>query len=106
MELDEITGTWGYSSLPENVRIGENCYLERNESFASFRSRRNPGLRIGDRARVYTWTTFNVEPTGYIEVGDDSVLVGPVFMCADSGKRAGGRPLTASAPRDEARGNR
>jgi len=29
------------------------------------------------------WTTFNVEPTGVVEVGDDSVLVGPVFMCAE-----------------------
>jgi acetyltransferase-like isoleucine patch superfamily enzyme len=32
---------------------------------------------------VYTWTTFNIEPTGAIEIGDDCVLVGPVFMCAE-----------------------
>jgi acetyltransferase-like isoleucine patch superfamily enzyme len=40
-------------------------------------------LIIGDRVRVYTWTTFNVEPSGLVEVGDDSVLVGAVLMCAE-----------------------
>src|SRR5205814_9088328 len=36
-----------------------------------------------NRVRVYTWTTFNIEPTGLLEVGDDSVLVGAIFMCAE-----------------------
>ena len=79
----DITGNWDYSSLPPNVRVGHDCWLERRDSFARFRSEKDPGLVLGDRLRVYTWTTFNVEPTGYIEVGDDSVLVGPVFMCAE-----------------------
>jgi acetyltransferase-like isoleucine patch superfamily enzyme len=30
-----------------------------------------------------TWTTFNVEPTGAVMVGDDTLLVGAVFMCAE-----------------------
>jgi acetyltransferase-like isoleucine patch superfamily enzyme len=81
-ELD-ITGSWDYSSLPPNVRVGRGCWLERRDSFVRFRSERDPGLVLGERVRVYTWTTFNVEPTGYIEVGDDSVLVGPVFMCVE-----------------------
>lgn len=81
-ELD-ITGNWDYGSLPPNVRVGSDCWLERRDSFVRFRSERDPGLVLGDRVRVYTWTTFNVEPTGCIEVGDDSVLVGPVFMCAE-----------------------
>jgi acetyltransferase-like isoleucine patch superfamily enzyme len=32
--------------------------------------------------QIYTWSTFNIETTGSIEIGDDSILVGPVFMCA------------------------
>jgi acetyltransferase-like isoleucine patch superfamily enzyme len=64
------------------VRLGRECWLERKASFALFRSERNPGLILGDRVRVYTWTTFNVEPSGLVDVGNDSVLVGPVFMCA------------------------
>lgn len=82
-EIGDITGTWDYSRLPDNVRIGEGCWFERKGSFGLFRSKQNPGLEIGDRVRVYTWTTFNVEPSGSVKIGADSVLVGPVFMCAE-----------------------
>ena len=81
-ELRAITGAWDHATLPKNVRVGSRCLLERKDSFALFRSTRDPGLVLGDRVRVYTWTTFNVEPSGAIEVGDDSVIVGAVFMCA------------------------
>lgn len=83
MDSSEITGRWDYSRLPPNVELGEGCFLERKDSFKRFRSEREPGLRLGSRLRVYTWTEFNVEPTGLLEVGDDSVLVGAVFMCAE-----------------------
>jgi len=82
-QIDDITGAWDYATLPPNVRVGRDCWLERKSSFSRFRSERDPGLVIGDRVRVYTWTTFNVEPTGFVEIGDDSVLVGPVFMGAE-----------------------
>ena len=85
MSLDErdITGQWDYGTLPTNVRLGEGCWLERRDSFARFRSEVTPGLVLGDRVRVYTWTTFNIEPTGYVEVGSDTTLVGAIFMCAE-----------------------
>jgi acetyltransferase-like isoleucine patch superfamily enzyme len=76
-------GEWDYASLPANVRVGSFCYLERREGFSRFRSKRNPGLVLGDRVRVMTWTAFNVEPSGCIWIGDDTQLIGPVFMCAD-----------------------
>lgn len=69
--------------LPVGVEIGDGCLLERVGSFELFRSEHRPGLRLGDRVQVLTWTTFNVEPKGVVEVGDDSVLVGAVFMCAE-----------------------
>jgi acetyltransferase-like isoleucine patch superfamily enzyme len=78
----EITGRWPYGNLPPNVCVGQNCFFERRDSFGRFRSERNPGLVIGDRVRVYTWTTFNIEPAGTLEIGDDTILVGAVFMCA------------------------
>jgi len=88
--IDTITGAWDLATLPANVRIGRDCWLERKDSFERFRSACEPGLVIGDRVRVYTWTTFNVEPQGQVFVGSDSVLVGAVFMCArriEIGKR-------------------
>jgi len=83
-DLRALTGRWDYATLPANVRIGADCHLERRDSFERFRSERDPGLVLGDRVHVYTWTSFNVENGGAIEVGDDSVLVGAVFMCAES----------------------
>lgn len=79
----EITGDWDYAQLPNNILIGRECWFERQDSFGAFRSQLNPGLVLGDRVRVFTWTSFNVEPSGFVEVGDDSMLVGPVFMCSD-----------------------
>ncbi|MBD2079356.1 acyltransferase [Leptolyngbya sp. FACHB-17] len=80
-ELHEITGDWNYRELLPNIQIGEHCWLERKESFKRFRSQQNPGLILGDRVQVYTWTTFNVEPSGMIRVGHDSILVGATLMC-------------------------
>src|SRR6478736_9102113 len=81
MDDSELTGTWDYASLPTNVAIGSDCFLERQASFERFRSKRQPGLILGNRVRAFTWTTFNVEPTGKITVGDDTTLVGAIFMC-------------------------
>ena len=82
MDIREITGSWDYGSLPRNVELGAGCFIERKESFRRFRSTREPGLRLGTNVRVYTWAAFSVEPEGEIVIGDDSILVGPVFMCA------------------------
>jgi acetyltransferase-like isoleucine patch superfamily enzyme len=84
VDLLEFTGGWDYARLPRNIRLGNDCFLERRDGFGRFRSQLEPGLVLGDRVRVLTWTTFNVEPTGYVQVGDDTLLVGAVFMCAQS----------------------
>jgi acetyltransferase-like isoleucine patch superfamily enzyme len=84
MDARDWTGEWDYGTLPPNVVLGEGCFLERRESFDRFRSTRQPGLVLGNAVRVYTWTAFNVEPGGQVVVGDESILVGPVFMCAES----------------------
>lgn len=89
-ELKAITGGWEHATLPKNIQIGADCFLERRDSFKRFRSRREPGLVLGDRVKVFTWTEFNIEPGAVVEVGDDSILVGAVFMCAENvriGKR-------------------
>lgn len=79
----EITGAWDYASLPANVVVGNDCWIERKDSFAKFRSEEPRGVVLGERTRVFTWTAFNIEPTGVVEVGEDCELVGPVFMCAE-----------------------
>ena len=75
---------WDRSPLPPNVVVGEGCRLERTaNTFAPFRSQRQPGLTLGRQVDVYHWTIFSVEAEGAIMVGDGSVLVGATFMCAE-----------------------
>ena len=78
----KITNDWDYSTLPANVRLGCDCFLERKNSFDRYRSEQNPGLVLGDRVRVYSFTDLNIEPSGMVAIGDDSVVVGGIFMCA------------------------
>ena len=89
------TEVWDDSALPPNVRLGDDCRLERtSETFSRFRSTRKPGLRLGNDVRVHHGTRFSVEPEGVVEVGDNSILAGVVFMCAD--KITLGRSVVAS----------
>jgi acetyltransferase-like isoleucine patch superfamily enzyme len=81
VDIGELTGDWDYSTLPANVRVGHRCFLEDRGSFRKFLSRQDPGLIIGDRVKAYNWTAFSVDPTGYLEVGDDCTLVGAIFWC-------------------------
>ncbi len=84
MATDELADLWDYSAIPENAVIGEDCHLEvGSETFRRFRSRKDPGLTLGDRVIVYMWTQFSIEPAGVLSVGADSVLVGVLFMCAE-----------------------
>jgi acetyltransferase-like isoleucine patch superfamily enzyme len=83
MDIGEIIGSWDYGTLPDNILIGNDCFLERRDTFSRFRSRQHPGLVLGERVQILTWTTFNVEPNGVVTVGDDTLLAGAIFMCAE-----------------------
>jgi acetyltransferase-like isoleucine patch superfamily enzyme len=78
---NKLTGDWDYSTLPANVRLGRDCFIERKNSFDRFRSEQNPGLVLGDRAKLYCFTALSVEPSGMVVIGDDSIVCG-IFMCA------------------------
>jgi acetyltransferase-like isoleucine patch superfamily enzyme len=80
---DAITGQWNYAELPSNVKVGKDCYLERRDSFKRYRSKQPIGLTLGDNVKAYTWTEFNIEPTGSVSVGENTTLVGVVLMCAE-----------------------
>jgi acetyltransferase-like isoleucine patch superfamily enzyme len=78
--LNQLDGRWDHGLLPSNIQVGRDCFLEATGSFATFKSRLDPGLVLGDRVAVYGWTKFTISGQAYLEVGDDSVLVGPHFM--------------------------
>jgi acetyltransferase-like isoleucine patch superfamily enzyme len=83
MDTSIYTGDWDHADLPPNVRVGSDCFLEDRKSFRRYFSERDPGLVLGDRVLVYTWSNFSIEPSGFVEIGDDCVLVGAQFMCGE-----------------------
>jgi acetyltransferase-like isoleucine patch superfamily enzyme len=86
MEINEVldvTGAWDHSTLPANIRVGADCFLERRRSFVRFNSTMPDGLTIGDNVRIYAWTEFAVSQNGRVQIGNDSIIVGAIFMCAE-----------------------
>jgi len=81
--LNQVTGNWDHDILPGNVHIGSDCYLESTGSFALWKSGTDPGIVIGDRVTIYGWTKFESVGSGFIEVGDDSILVGARLMSSE-----------------------
>jgi acetyltransferase-like isoleucine patch superfamily enzyme len=82
----EVRGGWDYSKVPSNVVLGRDCFIESAGVFDTFLSKREPGMVIGDRVRIYLagWgSSFTVEPDGLVEIGADSVLVGAQLMCSE-----------------------
>ena len=70
--------------LPANASVADSCTFERHgNTFRRYFSERAPGLVIGPRTIVYTWTSFSVERDGMVEIGADCVLVGASFMCSE-----------------------
>jgi acetyltransferase-like isoleucine patch superfamily enzyme len=83
MAYEDLTGAWDHATLAPQVVFGRECHVEGAHVFGRCRGTRQPSVTIGNRVRIYTWTVFNVEPEGFVEVGDESVLVGAVIMCAE-----------------------
>jgi acetyltransferase-like isoleucine patch superfamily enzyme len=94
MDLRDLEGKWDYGTLPANVSVGENCFIERKESFTRYRSTQPVGLALGTNVTVYMWTAFTIDPGGTVTVGDDTILVGAIIMCA--GKISIGRRVVVS----------
>lgn len=70
---------WFAAPIPDNIEVGERCWIYSSYAFLHFRSRQKIGLRIGHDTGVYIGTMFEVGPDGNIEVGDFSSLVGPII---------------------------
>jgi len=79
----DLTGQWDLTTLPSNVRLGRNVFIERRDSFRRFFTVQDPGLVLADDVTVYGWTEFSIEPHGVVEVGERTVLVGAAIMCAE-----------------------
>lgn len=74
-----IPGDWWPDPLPENIVVGERCYLYSSFAFLHYRSTRPIGVRIGDDTGVYEGTVFDLGPEGEVTIGKLSTIVAPTF---------------------------
>jgi acetyltransferase-like isoleucine patch superfamily enzyme len=70
---------WFPGALPPNVRIGEGSWVHSAHAFQHFRSELDPAVVIGEHCGIYVGTYFDLGPSGYVEVGDYSTIVGAII---------------------------
>jgi acetyltransferase-like isoleucine patch superfamily enzyme len=85
MSLDIANRTlswdWYPGTIPENVTLEEDAYLETSYSFLLYRSRASNAVRIGRAATIYLGTMFDVGPKGRVLVGEFALVHGAWIIC-------------------------
>ena len=76
-----LINDWYDGTVPHNVRLDPESYVETTESFQLFRSRAELGLAIGAGAGVYTGSMFDVGPCGCVRVGRYSMINCARLIC-------------------------
>src|SRR3954447_1555503 len=68
--------------LPSNAEVGAGALVDSSHAFKQFRSRRRPGLRIGDRVTLWR-ASVATEADGVIEIGDDTYVGNASLVAAE-----------------------
>jgi acetyltransferase-like isoleucine patch superfamily enzyme len=74
---------WTGGRLPGNVTVGANTVITGPDAFKRFRTKRDPGLVIGEHCTM-DLTHFSFQPDGQVTIGDYCVFASTVLMCEDS----------------------
>ena len=72
---------WYTGTIPQNVALEADAYLETTYSFHRYRSRAQPGVRIGRAATIYLGTMFDVGIEGRVSVGQYALVHGAWIIC-------------------------
>lgn len=75
---------WYQGTVPENVALHPEAFLETTYSFLHFRSELQEGARIGQNSTVYLGTMFDVGPQGRVKIGKHALLNGAWIICDGS----------------------
>ena len=72
---------WYPGTIPENVSIDEEAYLETSFSFHLYRSEAEVGVRYERGAHSYLGTMFDVGPAGRVRLGEYALVHGARIIC-------------------------
>jgi acetyltransferase-like isoleucine patch superfamily enzyme len=77
--MTRLAHDWFPGPLPAGVEIGPRSWVHSAHAFQHYRSRRDPGVRIGHDSGVYVGTYFELGPEGEVEIGDYCSVVGAII---------------------------
>jgi acetyltransferase-like isoleucine patch superfamily enzyme len=72
---------WYPGTVPENVSLHEEAYMETTYSFHLFRSGQPCGVDIRRGASTYLGTMFDVGPKGKVSLGEFALVHGAHIIC-------------------------
>ncbi len=78
-----IPNDWYPGYIPNNVKLGENVYIDSSFGFAAFNSKNRVAMRMGFASSSYDRSTFVTTGNGIIEIGDYSIINGCTIICAE-----------------------
>lgn len=79
MTVTELAHDWFPRPLPANVVIAEGSWVHSTYAFLRCRSTREVAVRVGRHTGVYAWSSFELGPDGYVDIGDHCTLNEAVF---------------------------
>jgi len=77
----KVAGDWYDGTLPHNVSIDDDAYVETSFSFLLFRSEHPDGVSYARGAHTYLGTMFDVGPAGRVTLGEYALVHGARIIC-------------------------
>lgn len=78
-----VENDWWDKPVPENVTWGEGLYLETAQIFRFTRGEKNPCIELGIHVSCYAGCSFSIGKSGYVKVGDFTLLNGALLMAEE-----------------------
>lgn len=72
---------WYPGTIPDNVELEDDTYIETSLSFKLYRSQAPVGLRLGRGSAVYKDTMFDLSSRAQVRVGECALLHGARIVC-------------------------
>ncbi|MDZ8085553.1 MAG: acyltransferase [Nostoc sp. DedQUE12b] len=72
---------WYPGTIPDNVVLGDDTYIETSLSFKLYRSQLPVGLRLGKGSAVYKDTMFDLGSDAQVKVGEYALIHGARIVC-------------------------
>lgn len=79
--MRNIPGDWYPGTIPNNVLIDPQAFVETSYSFDQYRSESPAGVRIGKGASVYQGTMFDLGRSGTVSIGQFALINGARIIC-------------------------